>query len=418
MEKNSDKGVFLVILAALAGMFPVTVFSIGQVDVDVFKIVVVVACFFYFITSALKGDFDLPKESQLPILLVMFSWFLLSGLWASNIYLSLSHSFVFSLFIIFFLIVLLFTRTRNDLYRWIYCLPITVFVALVYDLGYLRAHILLRQADKALINNLGVAAGISILPVMFIFLFNKKLVPRLFSLVTFTACGLALMLSASRGGLLVVIFNIAILTLLLWRSAEVRRLGITFVIVLAVPIVVLATSHLFIEAKDVFIARWRGTFNPDFLYAGTTSYYWEENPRLELWHAAIKMFESKPILGVGFGAFRQEIAIINPSLSYWTFPHNTYLAILSETGIVGFVVFSALIGICLNNYRVTTKYLRTKGSSEDYFLVTTIKVSFWGLLLYCALRPALFEFPLYLFMALSQVSRTALVRRNEAPNSN
>ncbi|KPL04542.1 MAG: hypothetical protein AMJ90_00395 [candidate division Zixibacteria bacterium SM23_73_2] len=58
--------------------------------------------------------------------------------------------------------------------------------------------------------------------------------------------------------------------------------------------------------------------------------------------AAWDMFLSNPITGVGIGNFGAYYGrYINPGFDYYN-PHSTYLAILSETGILGFIVHMAI----------------------------------------------------------------------------
>jgi putative inorganic carbon (HCO3(-)) transporter len=69
-----------------------------------------------------------------------------------------------------------------------------------------------------------------------------------------------------------------------------------------------------------------------------------ESSRLELWRAAVKLIEDKPILGVGSGLF-YENAQFYGSISHdnrGKNTHNTYLEILTGTGLVGFALFVAM----------------------------------------------------------------------------
>lgn len=73
--------------------------------------------------------------------------------------------------------------------------------------------------------------------------------------------------------------------------------------------------------------------------------------RLELWKAALFAFVENPGLGVGAGNF----ARVYPELAErygldikaWNFPHSTYLGILAETGMFGFLLMVFLLGYFL-----------------------------------------------------------------------
>ena len=62
--------------------------------------------------------------------------------------------------------------------------------------------------------------------------------------------------------------------------------------------------------------------------------------------AGISLFESSPIGGVGFGQF-QFLSPLHVSGSDVTYPHNAYLRILAEQGILGVAAFIALLGVAL-----------------------------------------------------------------------
>ena len=65
--------------------------------------------------------------------------------------------------------------------------------------------------------------------------------------------------------------------------------------------------------------------------------------RLKIWRQAEELFLSRPILGVGLGAYSFEI---KPGASYREpiYAHNLYLEFLAETGILGFLFWLGIIG--------------------------------------------------------------------------
>ncbi|HLJ87253.1 MAG TPA: O-antigen ligase family protein [Candidatus Angelobacter sp.] len=66
--------------------------------------------------------------------------------------------------------------------------------------------------------------------------------------------------------------------------------------------------------------------------------------RLALWAAAGSMFLDHPVLGVGYGNYRSLYHDYIPgSAPDQLDAHNLYLQLLSETGLIGFLVFAALI---------------------------------------------------------------------------
>ncbi len=87
--------------------------------------------------------------------------------------------------------------------------------------------------------------------------------------------------------------------------------------------------------------------------------------RLAHWQAALNITHDHPWLGVGFGNY--EIAYDQYRLLNWRdslgHAHNYYLNILSETGIVGFIVYLSMIGYMLYVTWESRKYPDIVGRS-------------------------------------------------------
>lgn len=66
--------------------------------------------------------------------------------------------------------------------------------------------------------------------------------------------------------------------------------------------------------------------------------------RLELWHAGWKMVKAHPIMGVGLGNFKAEVAsYAAPGLDLNNIAHNTYVEMAAELGVPGLLMFLAII---------------------------------------------------------------------------
>jgi putative inorganic carbon (HCO3(-)) transporter len=90
--------------------------------------------------------------------------------------------------------------------------------------------------------------------------------------------------------------------------------------------------------------------------------------RLDTWEAALRMFVDRPIWGVGFDRFADNhwdystVTARDP----WDRPHvthNTYLQVLSETGVIGFLPFMMLVFLTLRGAWRMNKDAK-QGSSE------------------------------------------------------
>jgi O-antigen ligase len=99
--------------------------------------------------------------------------------------------------------------------------------------------------------------------------------------------------------------------------------------------------------------------------------------RLVIWKAAFNLFTENPLLGVGPGNFfehsqlmiREVVFLENPGINIdhpnskdfhqvgKGNPHNVFLAVLCETGVVGFIIFLAFIGYIFYIYLKQKKYI-------------------------------------------------------------
>jgi O-antigen ligase len=172
--------------------------------------------------------------------------------------------------------------------------------------------------------------------------FAKSRGLRILGLVCHTTAGAALYFTGSRGGLIAYggMLLIAIFYLTPRRGALFRLL---LSLVLAAGIV------LSIQEPA---AGNRLSEVDEFTQAS----------RLALWGAAGIMFLGHPVLGVGYGNYRALYHDYIPgSRPNELDAHNLYLQFLSETGIIGFLVFCFLVGA------LTRIALKLAGSADPYF---------------------------------------------------
>jgi O-antigen ligase len=89
--------------------------------------------------------------------------------------------------------------------------------------------------------------------------------------------------------------------------------------------------------------------------------------------AAVKVFLANPIFGVGDHAFQLHTAGMMPEHMRYLIPHNTYLAMLAERGLVGFVPFAIVLWLALR--RLMRNHSRVAPEVEywrPYFLAAFV----------------------------------------------
>ncbi len=104
---------------------------------------------------------------------------------------------------------------------------------------------------------------------------------------------------------------------------NIRAIFPTLVLLAAFLVTITAIPELIIRIRSIL----------DAIASGATG-------RFAAWQLAVKMWLSSPLWGNGLGSFFAK---------YRSVPHNTYLTILSETGIVGLLIYLSIIIQALYN---------------------------------------------------------------------
>ncbi|WP_010094024.1 O-antigen ligase family protein [Ornithinibacillus scapharcae] len=172
---------------------------------------------------------------------------------------------------------------------------------------------------------------------------------------------LALVLTASRGGILSTILSITSVLLLSVLSARVKE-----ILLFAGLALLFATGFIWLyHSSDVlsFAVERVATIG---IEGDGTSY------RVFLWNSAIEMWTHNPFIGVGIGQFiSYSPEVFGYALS--NIPHNTYLSFLTETGIVGFLAFIWFPAFLLT--RLVIGLLTSREQHYFYLLIGLIAIA-------------------------------------------
>jgi len=163
----------------------------------------------------------------------------------------------------------------------------------------------------------------------------------------------ALFFSLSRGGWLSTLFSGLILSLLMWRRIESRRLKLTVVVVL--PLLVAALVG-WVGAEGIGRQIESGR-----TLQSEASYRY----RLMIWKAASENLKDFRWLGSGLGTFEDSFAPFTPpgASRRWDRAHNDYLQLVWETGLAGGLL--ALIGAAVYVRRYWWPAVRSRPHALD-----------------------------------------------------
>ena len=128
-------------------------------------------------------------------------------------------------------------------------------------------------------------------------------------------------------------------------------------------------------------------------------------------HVGWDAFKEDPILGAGPGTFiklygesMQSRRFRSKDGSYERYAHNTYVEVLTGTGLLGLAVFIAIIAVTLRNFLLARKYFALRGEENMVSLTGAYGISFLSLILYFMFLSALNYKYFWLSLAISQIA--------------
>jgi O-antigen ligase len=195
---------------------------------------------------------------------------------------------------------------------------------------------------------------------------EKKLIPRLILLASFLGISGAIVVCGSRGALV----GALVAAMVAWVRNP-RRIGAAILFLVFIP-------GVFFVLPEASKERLRSALHPE---ADGTA-----DRRLRLWKAGLKMFEDRPLLGVGPSnfplSFSEKYATPDdPDIRSWV-PHNIFIQALSELGMAGTIPVLLLIVGCFRLNARTRKYLLEQGSGKpkgfNYYLATGFDMGLVG----------------------------------------
>jgi O-antigen ligase len=174
-----------------------------------------------------------------------------------------------------------------------------------------------------------------------------------------------IVLSGSRTGLISLLVLFVVLFILFGKRLKSRRLSFLLIIFLIAVIFVLGSNY-----SEQFIRQY--TEDIENLFGGLTATGTMGN-RYRYWWAAFQMWKTSPLIGIGYDQFR---FLYNDFRIFFdrnriTPPHNVFVGLLAETGIIGLGLFiSWLVSTSrgLINQVKTSSY--TEFSYRSFFWLT------------------------------------------------
>lgn len=232
----------------------------------------------------------------------------------------------------------------------------------------------------------------------FTYLIKNKKISNLF---IFLISMYSLFLTGKRAHLILVIIALFFMYIFSEKEHKMKeKLKKALIILLSGSICVIILSFFITSLQTTFL-RIISANNITELLNGR-SYFWQ-------W--TITYFLQNPILGLGWGGFKYEYyKLIGPydNVNKYVDAHNTYLQVLCELGLVGFITFISLI--IANIKRTIYLWTNTNNRNLPYIsLCIGIQIFF---ILYCLSGNPLYDFSVFFIYSLSMSYVYSNLNRN------
>ena len=318
---------------------------------------------------------------------------ILSSLLSNNILISLKNSLFYFRFGIFSLCFWYLLEKNTLLLKYLFISILLCFSSLIVD-GYIQHFFGKNLFGYALYNDYRVSSFFGselilgsylarffpILFALFVFLdqLNKnKLILFFVSIIFILSEGL-IFISGERLALFFMNLS-AIFIILMIKDYKIYRL-ITYIVSICLIIVMM---NFFPNTKERFIDQTISDFTGSQLKEDKEKFYIFSKPHTDMYISAYRIFLDNKFFGVGPRQFRNICGEYFVSeYSCETHPHNTYIELLSETGIFAFLVVAGLfILICYLSIKHFVLRLigDKKGILNDFevCLLSAIIISLW-----------------------------------------
>jgi hypothetical protein len=191
---------------------------------------------------------------------------------------------------------------------------------------------------------------------------------RLISIIGLCLTFLAVVFTASRGTFLAIVIADGLTLLYFIKSSEIKKPR-KIIMVIIITLFAFLTVDYF---SDNFAAQWDRI-------SQFSSY--DDNGRYRLWELSIELISQKPVFGFGMKAM---------NTIYGRASHNTFLQILVDNGIIGFLLFMPfLIKMAVKIYKYDKVFFIGLLALlvQIFFLDALDNRCVWGLLCWGALIP-------------------------------
>ena len=329
---NLDK-TYHFLLIALAFLLPLTVFG-GN-------LVIVIICVLWIISGDYKSKFnDIFKNKLIVASILFFCIHVIGLIWTEDM--DWGFHIVHKMWYFVGLFPILFTLVKKEsISKYISAFLLAISITEVCS--YLVWFEVIEPFKNATVKNptpfmshisYNPILAFAIYLVLHEIFFNKKITNLAFSLYSFFAVSMTInmFITGGRAGQVVFFVMLSILIFQILDKQRIKSLITIFIVIPGIFFTAYQTSDLFQKRVDLAITETLNHSNQDLKSVGLRI-----NFAINSW----EVIKENPIIGIGTGDLPTEYSKINqinsPKLPNTTNPHNMYVLVLMQTGLLGLI---------------------------------------------------------------------------------
>jgi O-antigen ligase len=362
------------LLIALAFLMPLTVSGANTI--------IVIICLLWLFSGGYKAKYNQIMSSRLIIASILFYCIhVISMLWTEDLQWGLHILHKMWYFIGLFPI--LYTLVRKDYIKY-YISAFLLAISLTEVISYLIWFELIEPFKNASVENptpfmshisYNPILAFAIYLVLHEIFFNKKMINLVFSLYSFFAVSMTINMFITGGRAGQVTFFV-MLSILIFQILEKQRIKSIITILIVMPGIFFTayqTSHLFQDRVTAAVTNIVQYDDNQYSAVGLRIYF-----AINSW----EVIRKNPIIGIGAGDFPSEYKKINqintPHLPKATNPHNMYILVLTQLGLLGLASMLSIFYYQIKlSYNSSNKFIRDVGMTLPLmFLVMMLSDSY------------------------------------------
>ena len=355
---------------------------------------VVIISIIFLLINKVKKQPDIFKNTFFKLFIFFWIYIVIRALFSDHLALSLKPSLTYIRFGIFVIAILFILENQKNIIKFFYLFLFITLILLVFD-GYFQfffgknifgySHDRPDRLGGLFFEELILGSFISkMLPIFMTLIFlNKKILNIKFVYFFLFLSYLLIFLSGERSAFILITFYFILILPFIFNPKKI--ILIILAIIITLSLVVISNKNLKSRYIDQMLMH-------TVYQSKETKIFMPEH--LGFFYSSIDTFKKNIIFGTGVKTFREECKNINKDIEIKlkkkmsrikfcsTHPHNYYLQLLAETGLIGFLFLLLIfIKLFINYIKQFIMLFKNKSYIDKSYvcILSGIIVSIWPL---------------------------------------